>query len=252
VRWLDFGGARLRFHDLPGPGTPLLFLHGLGCSSSSDYPRVAVEPALAGRRRVLLDLPGFGFSDRPAHFGYAVEDHACAVCALLDGLPLPALDLYGHSMGGAVAIEVATRRPGHVRHLVLAEPNLDAGGGFFSSPIASQAEADYVARGHAAVVREAGERGDPVWAGSSAVASPLAVHRGAGSLVRGGTPSWREQLAALPMPRTVIFGGRSLPDPDTERLPAVGVAVRVVPDAGHSMAWENPVGLAEAIGAALG
>jgi pimeloyl-ACP methyl ester carboxylesterase len=83
------------------------------------------------------------------------------------------------------------------------------------------------------------------------VSSPLAVHRGATSLVRGGSPSWRAQLDALAMPRTVIFGARSLPDPDTERLPMTGIAVRIVADAGHSMMWENPSGFAEAIRAAL-
>jgi len=53
------------------------------------------------------------------------------------------------------------------------------------------------------------------------------------------------------MPRTVIFGARSLPDPDAERLKELGVAVRVVPDCGHAMAWENPAGLAAAIRASL-
>ncbi|WP_204376858.1 hypothetical protein [Aquitalea pelogenes] len=51
----------LRYHDLPGSGVPLLFVHGLGCAASSDFPRVAADPALAGRRRLLLDLLGAGF-----------------------------------------------------------------------------------------------------------------------------------------------------------------------------------------------
>jgi pimeloyl-ACP methyl ester carboxylesterase len=83
------------------------------------------------------------------------------------------------------------------------------------------------------------------------MSSPLAVHRGATSLVRGGSPSWREQLEALTIPRTVIFGSKSLPDPDTERLSNLGITVRVVQDAGHSMIWENPSGYAEAVRASL-
>ena len=39
--------ACLRFHDLPGPGTPLVFVHGFGCASSCDHPRIATDPALA-------------------------------------------------------------------------------------------------------------------------------------------------------------------------------------------------------------
>lgn len=250
MRSFDLGDGlgRLRYHDLPGEGTPLLFVHGLGCASSSDYPRVAAEGALAGRRMLLLDLLGFGFSDRPVDFGYAVEDHARTVARLIEGLSLDRLDLFGHSMGGSIAVVAATLLSGRVRHLVLGEPNLDAGGGTFSRPIARQSEAEFVARGHAAVVREAT---DPIWAGSVSMASPVAVHRGAMSLVRGAVPSWREQLAALAMPRAVIFGALSLPHPDTERLPGIGVGVHVVPGAGHSMAWENPAGLAQAIRAVL-
>ncbi len=249
MRALDLGGAlgRLRYHDLPGEGLPLLFVHGLGCASSCDYPRVAAEPALAGRRRLLLDLLGFGFSDRPEAFGYSVEDHARTVCRLIDGLSLSALDLFGHSMGGAIAIVVASMRRDLIRHLIVSEPNLEPGGGFFSRPVAQQSESDYLARGHADVVREASARGDPIWAGSLAAALPQAVHRGAVSLVRGASPSWGEQIAALRLPRTAIFGARSLPDPDAERLAAMGVTLRILPDAGHSLAWENPSSLAGAI-----
>jgi len=243
--------CRLRYHDLPGGDPPLLFIHGLGCASSCDYPRIAADPALVGRRMLLIDLLGSGFSDRPQDFGYAVEDHAETLGELIDGLSLTAVDLVGHSMGGTIAIVVANRNPKTVRRLVMSEPNLDAGGGQFSRPIAQQSETDYVRRGHAEAVRSAIDEGHTIWSGSLLVSEPLAVYRGATSLVRGGFPSWRHQLASLSVPRTVIFGARSLPDPDTERLPQVGVAVKVVPDAGHSMIWENPSGFAKAIQAAL-
>ncbi len=155
-------GALLRYHDLPGAAPPLLFVHGLGCASSSDYPRVAAEPALAARRRLLVDLLGFGFSDRPPAFGYAVEDHARTVVALIGHLALESLDLFGHSMGGSIAIEVARARPRIVRRLVLTEPNLDPGGGTFSRPAAAMSERDFIARGHEAAAREAAAHGDPV------------------------------------------------------------------------------------------
>lgn len=241
---------RLRWLDLPGALPALVFVHGLGCASSWDYPEVAADAALAARRRLLVDLPGFGFSDRPADFAYTVDAHAGVLAAWLEALALPAIDLFGHSMGGSIAIALATRVPQRVRQLVVSEPNLDAGGGVFSRPAAAHTEADYVAHGHAAAVRAARAEGLGAWAATLRAASPLAVHRGAVSLVQGARPSWREQLAALPMPRTVVFGARSLPDPDTERLPAMGVAVRVVAEAGHAMANENPQGLAAAIAAA--
>jgi pimeloyl-ACP methyl ester carboxylesterase len=245
-------GNVIRFHDLPGRGAQLLFIHGLGCASSCDYPRVAADPALAGRRRLLVDLLGSGFSDRPETFGYAVEDHARVLAELVDGLGLGSIDVYGHSMGGAVAIALAALRPGRVGRLIVCEPNLVPGGGFFSSPIAAQDEAVYVRLGHALTIAAAREAGNIIWAGSLATTAPLAVHRGASSLVRGSAPTWLEQLAGLGLPRTGIYGARSLPDPDAQRLASIGVPLLVVPDAGHSVAWENPSGLAEAIAAALG
>ncbi len=166
---------------------------------------------------------------------------------MLDALDLAAVDLYGHSMGGSIAIEAAGLLHSRVRHLVLSESNLHPGGGIFSRAIAAQAETDYVARGHAGTIRESAETGNLVWAGSMAVTDPLAVHRAATSLVRGCSPSWYEQLRGLSMPRTVLFGARSLPDPDFDALHQDGISVAVVPEAGHSMAWENPSGLAQAI-----
>ncbi|QEL55654.1 alpha/beta fold hydrolase [Chromobacterium paludis] len=242
--------AHLRYHDLPGHGAPLIMLHGLGCASSFDYPRLMAEPGLAGRRALLVDLLGHGFSDKPEDFSYTPRAQAQTLAQWIEHLDLRGFDLFGHSMGGSVAIELATLMPGRIRHVVLAEPNLDSGGGTYSRAIAAWGEADYVARGHGASIAAFGAN-NPNWAGSMAVASPLAVHRAAKGLIEGSPVSWRDQLQALSMPRCIIFGERSLPDPDTEWLPRHGIATRIVPDAGHSLAWDSPAGFAAAIASTL-
>ena len=244
-------GAILRYHDLPGSGTPLLFIHGFGCASSCDYPRIAADPALGGRRCLLVDLLGTGFSDRPGDFSYTMDAQARCLDRLLEHLGHEVIDLYGHSMGGAVAVELAGLKPGRIRRFVASEPALDPGGGDYIRWAAAQTEAEYVAQGHATGVREALAAGNPVWAGSLAASSPVAIHREARARMLGGTPSWRARLEALPMPRTVLFGERSLPHPDFDRLAGTGIRTDVVPAAGHSMMWENPTGLARALGRAL-
>jgi len=180
-------------------------------------------------------------------FSYAIQAHADTVSSVMDDLGISKADVYGHSMGGAVAITMASRRPERVANLILSEPNLDPGGGVFSRQIADQGEDTYAQTGHSAMIRVAKIGGNAIWAGTMAASWAVAGHRSARSLVQGTEPSWRQQLLGLSMPRTVIFGERSLPDPDAETLPGAGIRVAIVANAGHSMAWENPSGVANAI-----
>lgn len=39
-------GCTVRWHDLPGSGEPVVFIHGLGCASSYEYPRVVRDLSL--------------------------------------------------------------------------------------------------------------------------------------------------------------------------------------------------------------
>ncbi len=243
--------ATLRYHEIPGKGHPIIFLHGMGCASSCDYPQVVSASPLRGRRAMLVDLLGSGFSDNPMTFSYSVSDHAAVIEELIMTLELGKVHLYGHSLGGSIAIEVATLCKNRVASLIVSEPNLDPGGGTFSRPIADQSEAEYVNRGHAGTVKSALAQGHTVWSSSLSISLPAAIHREAVSLVKGGSPSWRDQLRMLPMHRTIIFGERSLPDPDTKRLPKDGVDRGIARKAGHSMAWENPTALARCIAASL-
>src|SRR5207302_77029 len=65
-----------------------------------------------------FDNRGFGFSGKPAT-GYDKASYARLTVALLDALHLPDAVLIGHSMGGAIAAEVAIAHPERVRGLVL-------------------------------------------------------------------------------------------------------------------------------------
>lgn len=121
ARTLTIDGTRLRIID-SGSGTPVLFLHGFGASM---YTWRHVLPVVAGGgyRVIAVDIRGFGFSDKPRH-GYSNAAYAQLMTALLDSLHITSAVLVGHSMGGAIATEVALRSPDRVRGLVL----LDAAG----------------------------------------------------------------------------------------------------------------------------
>ena len=114
-------GTRLRLID-SGRGTPVVFIHGIGGSLYAW--RYQLAPVLgAGYRVIAFDNRGFGFSDKPAH-GYHNAEYTHLVVSLLDSLGIASAVLVGHSMGGAIAAEVALAHPDRVRGLVL----LDAAG----------------------------------------------------------------------------------------------------------------------------
>ena len=241
-------GYVVRYHDLPGTGEPLLFIHGLGCASSMDYPILACQPQLCKKRRILVDLLGTGFSDKPDDFAYTVEDHAAYLAQFVTSLGLASFSLFGHSLGGAVAISLARLCEDRVRALVLTESNLDPSGkGAVSKFIASQTEEYFLETGFDALCRRSRQRGNRLWAASLSLWSPKAAWRISCSAARGGVIPWRETLYSLPCKKTFVFGERTLPDPDYFTLAAHGISVETVPRSGHNMAWENPEALADIV-----
>lgn len=254
--------AFIRYFDFPGSEPVVVYLAGLGGASTAAYPRIVIEPGLSDRRSILVDWFGHGYSDRPDHFGYTLEEHASAISRLLDHIGSKQYVLVGHSMGGAVAIELASKRSDLIVQLVLAEANLEAGGGIMSSSIANQNESDFVASGYLDMINDrrsaalAGDSTASIALGMWQVASPLAFHRSAVSLVKGTQPIMWDQLMKLPIPRTFIFGSRSLEEYEEDRelykrLESHSIQVAIVPDAGHGMMAENPVGVARVISESL-
>ena len=120
--------AFLRYIEVPGDDPPLLWLHGWQCSSTGELMPAAVQPPLRGRRSLLIDFLGHGYSDKPRDFPYTLEAHARTIVALIDVLGLTECGIVGHSMGGDIGIQVAAARPEVVSLLILAESGIDASG----------------------------------------------------------------------------------------------------------------------------
>lgn len=121
-RMVRTGAGPLYVRRAAGPGTPLVFVHGLG-GSSTNWTEL-----MAGLRDeadcYAVDLPGFGWSPPPANDRYALADHVRAVAAFIESLEVGAVHLVGNSLGGVVCVQLAAQRPELVRSLVLISPAL--------------------------------------------------------------------------------------------------------------------------------
>jgi len=224
---------------------PVVFIHGLGAASSVDYGALNI----AGRQCVLIDLPGSG-DNVDVVCDFSMLGLAHHIESDLRHRKVLRAVLFGHSMGGAVAMSLAELWPGLVAGVILTESNLDPGGGTWSRRIASFSEADFVAKGWPELIATQ-RRECPTWAKTVEHSSPIALHREAVSLIAGTSPTWRETLYDLTCPRFYVFGDRTLPDDDYQELPRHGVEVLTIPDAGHNMVYDNPAGFAQAMARCL-
>ncbi|MDT0347014.1 alpha/beta fold hydrolase [Streptomyces litchfieldiae] len=244
-------GDRIRWVDLPGREPSRVYVHGLGATSPAYFAEIAVHPLLAGRRSLLIDLLGHGISDRPADFEYTLEAHADALAEALTSARVSGAELIAHSMGGSVAVVLASRHPHLVSRLVLVDANLDpippVPGSGGSSGIAAYSEQEFLAGGW----EEVRDRAGPHWWSTMRLAGREALHRSAVHLTRGTVPAIRELLVELKIPRTYLLPEADGPLPGADALVEAGVAVVPVPDCGHNIMLDNPDAFARATSAAL-
>ena len=116
----------------PADGIPVVLFHGTAAWSEL-WRRTIDALAAAGFRVIALDLPPFGFSDRPGN--YTRQDQAARVNDVLIALHAAPAIIVGHSFGAGAATELAMRDPERARALVL----VDAALGLTAAPSAPPA-----------------------------------------------------------------------------------------------------------------
>jgi pimeloyl-ACP methyl ester carboxylesterase len=129
VSFIEHQGARI-YWDERGSGEPLLLIMGLGYPSDAWYRTRSV---LAKTFRTLaFDNRGVGRSEMPPG-PYPIALMASDALTVLDAAGVSSAHVYGVSMGGMIAQELALQHPERVRSLIL---GCTAAGG----PTAVQAE----------------------------------------------------------------------------------------------------------------
>ena len=115
-RFAAVRGSRLRYL-LCGEGDPLVLVHGLGGAASNW---LALAPRLlAGRRLLVPELPGHGGSE-PLPAARSLNAYADSLAIVAEHAGFAPAAVVGHSLGGAIALRLAIRRPDSVSRLVLA------------------------------------------------------------------------------------------------------------------------------------
>ena len=117
--FVDIDGARLYYYaaGTRGVGEPVILLHGFPTSGHIWSDVVPLIPP--GHRVVVLDLLGYGRSDRPDSHAVGIKAHADRIIGLFDLLGINFACVVGHDVGGGIAQSLAIRFPQRVSRLCL-------------------------------------------------------------------------------------------------------------------------------------
>ncbi|MGZ5179430.1 MAG: alpha/beta fold hydrolase [Ramlibacter sp.] len=116
--FIHIEGVRLHYR-LQGEGPGVLLLHG-NMVHGADFEASGLLERLSRTHKVLvIDRPGFGYSDRPRDRSWTPAEQARLLCRAAVALGLGRFAVVGHSLGTQVALAMALGDPAHVDRLVL-------------------------------------------------------------------------------------------------------------------------------------
>ncbi len=263
--FVEAGGARLYTYaaGTRGGGEPVVLLHGFPTSSHLWAKVAGCLPA--GHRVVLVDLLGYGRSDRPRGLPLTLRAHAERVVELLDALGINYACVVGHDVGAGVAQQLAVRWPQRVARLGLVSavaydewPARELRLARAMLPLTRHLPPTFLL----SLLRKELLRGyaEPD-AGARSVARyvrPFATAEGRDALVEhllaldaGETQALAPRLKELVMPAAVVAGAHDpfVPPAVAERLAAdiPQATLELVPDGRHFLPEEQPRAVADAI-----
>lgn len=234
----------------PEHGAPLFLCHGFS-GSAHDFALV-IEELAPSREVVAIDHRGHGRSQKlGATDRYSIDRLATDLIAMLDAEVGRPVDLLGHSMGGAISLQVTLRRPDLVRSLILMDTSawsfspldeqiaalmsafmqgFDPTGGLPDLTAMATPEEPLIAASTPAEWQSVKEQ-------MAAAFDPYAFKALGKNLFEPGAASVRERLGEIACPVTVIVGEHDHPFVDQAPELAAEVAdgqFIVIPGAYHS------------------
>ena len=241
---VEVDGRSLRYLKRGEDGPPMLLLHGFGGDLNNWL--FNHEPLAANRAVYALDLPGHGESAKDVGDG-TIDALAGFVAGFMDAVELAETQLVGHSLGGAIALDLALNNPRRACSCTLIGP----------AGLGREINTDYIDG-----FINAGRRrdikphlqmlfADPALANRRLVDDILRFKRldgvdGAlraivGKFIIGGRQAtvYTDRLADFPAPLQVIWGAKDeiVPVPDPATLPKT-VQLQIIEGAGHMVQME--------------
>ena len=237
-------GVRLWYTDTGGDGTPVVLLHAnTGTVASWQYQTAPLSAA--GYRVIAFDRRGWGNSLADPGTGPQPGSVAEDLQALQVHLQLPRFHLVGIAGGGFVALDYAAWHPENIRALVVAASN-----GQFQEPemaaFAERIDIPGITDPKLRIYREVGvayRAADPEGLARFAAMAHAARQPDAPAQPMR-TPNTFAKVAQITLPTLVMTAGADLIAP-----PALmqrwaqhlrNASYVNVPDAGHSVNWEQP------------
>ena len=269
LTYVQAGDVWTRYREWGASGTPIVLVHGF-VESADTWQYLAPILAAQGHRVYALDVDGWGYTKRVGPFD--VGHQARQVDAFIEALHLDKPILVGHSSGAAVSALAVLDKPADAGGIMFLDGDgLATGAGqktpmthLFVNPYRTTLmrlaiRSDTVIRAIYDATCGAGcPKLDP--AGLDQWRRPLEVPGAEESLwsmvnlgVAGLPPARLADLAALPIPKAVVFGGAdSAYDPNSPQTTAALIgapAPTVIPGARHLTSVNSPGAVAAAIAA---
>jgi pimeloyl-ACP methyl ester carboxylesterase len=120
--YIDVDGIKLHYNDA-GEGEPVLCIHGggPGATAWSNFKQNIDAITSAGRRMLMLDMPGYGKSGFTDGLNEDFFDYMGRILdEFLNNLDIKdSVDVIGNSLGGQAALGLEIYKPKRMKHLVL-------------------------------------------------------------------------------------------------------------------------------------
>lgn len=254
ARIIEAGGRSINLVSIGDGDVAMVLIHGFGADLNSwmfNQPELAATYAVHA-----LDLPGHGGSTLDVGTG-SVPDLADAVLAMLNALEIGKAHLVGHSLGGAIALYLATKHADRIGSASLICPgglgreiNLEFIDGFIAADRRKNMKAvlGELFADPGAVQRKMIEE-SLRYKRLDGVTSALQAIRQANFTDQGQAGDMREALAGIKVPLQVIWGAQDqiIPATHLNDLPA-SVETHLIDAAGHMPHMEKARDVTRLIG----